>query len=71
MNLLRAESGFLTSLHPHRQAQFAHASFAHIVRALLLPAGDGGLIRQEVRDEWRKWFDRYDDVRFYFLREAA
>ena len=71
MSLLRTESGFLTALHPHRQAQFATQTFAIIVRGLLCPTGDEGVLRPEIREEWKKYWDRYDDVRFHFLREAA
>ncbi|GAA5912243.1 hypothetical protein JCM8208_001311 [Rhodotorula glutinis] len=71
MSLVRTESSFLTSLHPDRQAKFAHATFAHVVRAILLPPSDDGEIQPDVADEWQKWWDRCDDVRYWFLREAA
>jgi len=71
MSLVRTESAFLTSLHPDRQAKFAHATFAHVVRAILLPPSDDGEIQPDVAEEWQKWWDRCDDVRYWFLREAA
>lgn len=73
MSLVRSESHFLTSLHPDRQAKFAHATFAHVVHAVLLPPGQGedAELKQDVLDEWKKWWDRCDDVRYWFLREAA
>lgn len=73
MSLVRSGSHFLTSLHPDRQAKFAHTTFAHVVRAVLLPPGEGedAELKQDVLDEWKKWWDRCDDVRYWFLREAA
>lgn len=71
MNLVRSEASFLTSLHRSRQAQFPVATFSHVVRAILVPAGDDGLLRTEIKDEWFKWWNRDDDIRFYFLKQAA
>ncbi|GAA5821486.1 hypothetical protein JCM3770_000595, partial [Rhodotorula araucariae] len=71
MSLVRTESTFLTALHPDRQAKFAHATFAHVVRALLLPPGEDAELKPDVAEEWKKWWDRCDDVRYWFLREAA
>ena len=71
MSLLRTESAFLTALHPHRQAQFASHTFAIIVRGLLCPAADEGVLRPEIREEWKKYWDRYDDIRYHFLKESA
>lgn len=71
MSLLRAESAFLTSLHHSRQAQFPSSTFAHIVRAILVPTPRGAELRLETREEWLKWFNRDDDIRYHFLKEAA
>ncbi|GAA5885679.1 hypothetical protein JCM6882_007524 [Rhodosporidiobolus microsporus] len=71
MSLVRTESLFLTSLHPTKQARFAQTTFVHVVRAILLPPTEGGVIQEDVSEEWGKWFDRCDDVRYYFLKEAA
>lgn len=70
MSLLRTESNFLTSLHPNRTAQFASSTFALIVKGLLLPPDDE-LLQEDTREEWQKWFNKCDDVRFYFLKEAT
>lgn len=71
MSLLRTESQFLTSLHSTRQAQFATSTFSIVVRGILLPANEDGILTSETLEEWKKWWDRYDDIRFYFLKEAA
>ncbi|GAA6024439.1 hypothetical protein JCM11491_001737, partial [Sporobolomyces phaffii] len=71
MSLVRTESLFLTSLHPVQQAQFARGSFEHVVRALLLPSDNGGVLKPDVADEWNKWWDRNDDVRYFFLNKGA
>lgn len=41
-----------------------------MVKGLLVPVGTGELL-EDTKQEWMKWWDRYDDVRFYFLKEAA
>jgi U3 small nucleolar RNA-associated protein 19 len=77
MNLVRSESTFLTSLHRSRQAQFPSSTFSHVVRAILVPSAqqqfdlDNASIRSEIKDEWLKWWNRDDDVRFYFLKQSA
>ncbi|GAA5830762.1 hypothetical protein JCM11251_001065 [Rhodosporidiobolus azoricus] len=71
MSLVRTESLFLTSLHPTKQARFAQTTFVHVVRAILLPPTEGGAIQEDVKEEWNKWFDRCDDIRYYYLKEAA
>ncbi|GAA5917434.1 hypothetical protein JCM5296_001624 [Sporobolomyces johnsonii] len=71
MSLVRTESLFLTSLHHSNQAQFAHATFAFVVRALLLPPDEEGVLKADVAEEWKKWWDRCDDVRYWFLEKAA
>ncbi|GAA5849657.1 hypothetical protein JCM8547_000524 [Rhodosporidiobolus lusitaniae] len=71
MSLVRTESLFLTSLHPQKQARFAQTTFVHVVRAILLPPTEDGSLAEDVTEEWKKWWDRCDDVRYYFLKEAA
>ncbi|GAA6007681.1 hypothetical protein JCM10207_004838 [Rhodosporidiobolus poonsookiae] len=71
MQLVRTESLFLTSLHPTKSARFAHPTFAYVVRAILLPSNEDGVLKADVSEEWQKWWDRCDDVRLYFLKEAA
>ncbi|GAA6062902.1 hypothetical protein JCM10212_004351 [Sporobolomyces blumeae] len=71
MSLVRTESLFLTSLHHARQAQFARTTFDFVVRALLLPYGGDGILKADVAEEWKKWWDRNDDVRYYFLNRGA
>ncbi|GJN89024.1 hypothetical protein Rhopal_001998-T1 [Rhodotorula paludigena] len=71
MSLVRTESLFLTSLHSERQAKFAHGTFANVVRSLLLPPSEDGTLPSDVAEEWLKWWDRCDDVRYWFLRETA
>ncbi|GAA5924671.1 hypothetical protein JCM1841_006381 [Sporobolomyces salmonicolor] len=71
MSLVRTESLFLTSLHHSNQAQFAHVTFAFVVRAMLLPPGNEGVLKADVAEEWKKWWDRCDDVRYWFLEKAA
>ncbi|SCV67636.1 BQ2448_5247 [Microbotryum intermedium] len=71
MSLLRTESTFLTSLHHSRQAQFPSSTFVHVVRAILLPQDDEGLIVAEIKDEWQRWWNVCDDIRYHFLKEAA
>ncbi|GAA5968774.1 hypothetical protein JCM11641_000727 [Rhodosporidiobolus odoratus] len=70
MSLVRTESLFLTSLHPAKHARFAQTTFVHIVRGILTPQPNVEL-REDVLEEWKKWWDRYDDVRYYTLKEAA
>lgn len=71
MQMVRSESQFLTSLHPSRQAQFATTTFAHLVKMLLSPPTPDAHVPQDIRDEWQKYWNRYDDIRFHFLRESA
>ncbi|KAJ8294950.1 hypothetical protein OF846_002016 [Rhodotorula toruloides] len=71
MSLVRTESMFLTSLDPARRAKFARSTFAYVVRALLLPPTEDGTLDPDVLEEWKKWWDRCDDVRFFFLEQAA
>ncbi|KAK4048383.1 Maturation and nuclear export of 40S ribosomal subunits interacting protein [Microbotryomycetes sp. JL221] len=78
MNLVRSESQFLTNLHPHKQAQFAAATWRHFVRAMLQPTQSSDAedqsaprIPDDVREEWIKYLTRYDDLRYYFLKEAT
>ena len=71
MSLLRTEADFLTSLHRSRQAQFPTDTFAHIVRGIVQPAGEDGVLRADVKDEWLKWWNRCDDIRYHFLKQAA
>lgn len=79
LSLLRTESVFLTLLHPIRQAQIASSTFSYLVRALLTPviaeaeedSTTAGWINDELKDEWKKSFDKYDDLRYHFLKEAA
>ncbi|BGP15787.1 hypothetical protein JCM10213_005731 [Rhodosporidiobolus nylandii] len=71
MSLVRSESLFLTSLHPQKQARFAQTTFVYVVRAILLPPTEDGALPEDVSEEWKKWWDRCDDVRYYFLKEAA
>lgn len=71
MSLVRTESLFLTSLHSERQAKFAHGTFTNVVRSLLLPPSEDGVLPSDVAEEWLKWWDRCDDVRYWFLRETA
>ncbi|GAA5877688.1 hypothetical protein JCM3774_006642 [Rhodotorula dairenensis] len=72
MSLVKTESLFLTSLDPERRAKFAESSLAYVVRALLVPENDqDGELRDDIADEWKKWWDRCDDVRYYFLTNAA
>jgi U3 small nucleolar RNA-associated protein 19 len=76
LSLLRTESLFLTSLHHSKQAQFANTTFAVLVKGLLAPDVEdegvtAGWINDELREEWRKVFDRYDDLRFYFLKAST
>ncbi|KAL8292627.1 hypothetical protein RQP46_001239 [Phenoliferia psychrophenolica] len=70
MSLVRTEAAFLTSLHPTRASQWPSATFALVVKGLLLPTGNGELL-EDTKQEWMKWWDRYDDVRYHFLKEAA
>ncbi|KAM0787461.1 hypothetical protein ACM66B_003539 [Microbotryomycetes sp. NB124-2] len=69
MNLLRTESQFMTSLHPTKQAQFAASTLRHVVNALLAPGASE--VPTDVRDEWTKYWTRYDDVRYFFLQETT
>ncbi|GAA6027656.1 hypothetical protein JCM8097_007968 [Rhodosporidiobolus ruineniae] len=71
MSLVRTESLFLTSLHPTKQARFAQTTFVFVVRAILLPSTKEGTLVEDVSEEWKKWWDRCDDIRYYFLKEAA
>ncbi|SGY16295.1 BQ5605_C012g06834 [Microbotryum silenes-dioicae] len=71
MSLLRTESTFLTSLHHSRQAQFPSSTLVHILRAILLPQDDEGLIVPEIKDEWQKWWNVCDDIRYHFLKGSA
>lgn len=71
MSLLRTECNFLTSLHSTKQAQFASSTFSIIVKGILQPASNDGLLTAETLEEWKKWLDRYDDIRFHFLKEAT
>ena len=80
MSLLRTESLFLTSLHPTRSAQFGSKTFAIIVKSILLPGlnpavesmdGEVNLLRDEMKEEWNKWWNKNDDIRYYFLKEAS
>ncbi|GAA5884161.1 hypothetical protein JCM16303_005948 [Sporobolomyces ruberrimus] len=71
MSLIRTESLFLTSLHHSKQAQFARASFEYVVRALLLPPDNEGILKTDLAEEWKKWWDRNDDIRFFFLAKGA
>ncbi|GAA5963703.1 hypothetical protein JCM3765_003552 [Sporobolomyces pararoseus] len=71
MSLIRTESLFLTSLHHAKQAQFARSSFGFVAKALLLPPDNDGILSAELAEEWKKWWDRNDDVRYYFLTKGA
>ncbi|BGP24309.1 Maturation and nuclear export of 40S ribosomal subunits interacting protein [Rhodotorula toruloides] len=71
MSLVRTESMFLTSLDPARRARFARSTFSYVVRALLLPPTEDGTLDPDVLEEWKKWWDRCDDVRLFFLEQAA
>jgi len=71
MSLIRTESLFLTSLHHAKQAQFARSSFEYVVRALLLPPDNDGVLKADLAEEWKKWWDRNDDVRYFFLNKGA
>ncbi|GAA5982170.1 hypothetical protein JCM10908_004766 [Rhodotorula pacifica] len=75
MSLVKTESLFLTSLDSERRAKFAESTLAYVVRALLVPetesSEDDGVLREDVAEEWKKWWDRCDDVRYYFLTNAA
>ncbi|GAA5940013.1 nucleolar complex associated 4 [Sporobolomyces koalae] len=71
MSLVRTESLFLTSLHHSKQAQFARASFEYVVRALLLPPANNGVLQADLAEEWKKWWDRNDDVRYFYLTKGA
>ncbi|KAK4700927.1 U3 small nucleolar RNA-associated protein 19, partial [Phenoliferia sp. Uapishka_3] len=70
LSLVRTEAAFLTSLHPTRASQWPSPTFALVVKGLLIPPGDGELL-EDTKQEWMKWWDRYDDVRYHFLKEAA
>lgn len=71
MSLLRHEASFLTSLHSSRQAQFPTSTFAHIVRGILIPTPEGADLSPEIKEEWLKWFNRDDDIRYHFLKGAG
>lgn len=71
MSLVKIESLFLTSLDSERRAKFAESTLAYVVRALLVPENDDGQLGDDVAEEWKKWWDRCDDVRYYFLTNAA
>lgn len=71
MSLVRTESLFLTSLQAQKQARFAQTTFLHVVNAILLPPTANGTLAEDVSEEWKKWWDRCDDIRYYFLKEAA
>ncbi|KWU46226.1 CBF-domain-containing protein [Rhodotorula sp. JG-1b] len=71
MSLVKTESLFLTSLDAERRARFAESTLAYVVRALLVPENDDGQLGDDVAEEWKKWWDRCDDVRYYFLTNAA
>jgi U3 small nucleolar RNA-associated protein 19 len=71
MSLVKTESLFLTSLDSERRAKFAESTLAYVVRALLVPENDDGQLGDDVAEEWKKWWDRCDDVRYYFLTNAA
>ncbi|KAM0748140.1 CBF-domain-containing protein [Meredithblackwellia eburnea MCA 4105] len=72
MSLIRTESAFLTSLHPQKQHQWPHESFRLIVRQLLLPShSNNQLLPDEAKVEWLKYWNKYDDIRYYFFKESA
>ncbi|GAA5845410.1 hypothetical protein JCM3766R1_006544 [Sporobolomyces carnicolor] len=71
MSLIRTESLFLTSLHHTKQAQFARASFEFVVKALLLPPANDGVLQADLAEEWKKWWDKNDDVRYFFLSKGS
>ncbi|BGP55181.1 hypothetical protein JCM8202_006348 [Rhodotorula sphaerocarpa] len=71
MSLVKTESLFLTSLDSERRAKFAESTLAYVVRALLIPENETGELGEGVAEEWKKWWDRCDDVRYYFLTNAA
>ena len=82
MSLLRTESAFLTSLHPTRAAQFGSSPFASVVKSLLLPGFKGDLalgakgksatlLRDDMKEEWNKWWNKNDDIRYHFFKESS
>jgi hypothetical protein len=36
-----------------------------------LPPDDEGVLKGDVGEEWKKWWDRNDDVRYFFLAKGA
>ncbi|KAI5480438.1 ribosome biogenesis protein NOC4 [Pseudohyphozyma bogoriensis] len=69
-SLFRTESTLLTSLHPSKQSQFPISSYQILVSTLLLPS-DPPLLTQTTIDDFKKYLEKYDDVRYYFLSCAS
>ena len=79
-SLLKHLSSFYTKYSPNSQPQFHSSHFRKIVSALLLcprslrgsSSSQEGLFQSDVLAQFLEtWLDVNDDIRWFFLREAA
>lgn len=73
MTLVRAESNLMTALVSENgsNVHFALQTFGRLVDAIIEAESVERGLRDDVLQEWLKFFNRYDDVRYYFFKHVA
>ncbi|GAA5906641.1 uncharacterized protein JCM6883_004540 [Sporobolomyces salmoneus] len=59
------------SIHHSKQTQVARAALEYVVKAFLLPPANDGILQPDLAEEWKNWWDRNDDVRYFFLHKGV